>query len=122
MNSLKIKEYESLFDIDKELKPIRKNSIDENCKLNKIVICKDCQKPAVTHGLDTWECPDCGSYLEEFIDNTAEWRMYPDGSKTDSIEFSYLAYNKCVPSEKSVKSIEMLDSASSFDLANFMLL
>ena len=78
----KIDEYESLFDINHITPPISDDSVLH--KPLKIVICKDCNVPGTTHGLDTWECPNCGAFLEELIDNTAEWRMYPDGSRPES--------------------------------------
>ena len=66
----------------------------------KIVICKDCNVPGTTHGLDTWECPNCGVFLEELIDNTAEWRMYPDGSRPESIRCSTVVNNLLPQSSK----------------------
>ena len=55
----KIDEYEVLFDINGKT---IENDVEE--KNNKIIICKDCNIPGTTHGLDMWECPGCGSYLE----------------------------------------------------------
>jgi|UniRef100_A0A6C0AGI9 transcription initiation factor TFIIB len=91
----KIDEYEVLFDING--KTIQNDVEDTN---NKIIICKDCNIPGTTHGLDMWECPSCGAYLESLIDNSAEWRMYPDGSRPESIRCSTVVNNLLPQSSK----------------------
>ena len=90
----KIDEYETLFDINPPISDARPTGT------LKIVICKDCNIPGTTHGLDTWECPNCGAFLEELIDNTAEWRMYPDGSRPESIRCSTVVNNLLPQSSK----------------------
>jgi len=55
---------------------------------NGIVICPDCICPTVTHGLNIWECSQCGSLVDNLIDQTAEWRMYQDGIKSDTVRCS----------------------------------
>lgn len=86
MDKTKIYEYESLFDLH-----INKQSQDE--EHDGIVICKECELPTITHGLDIWECTKCGSIIEVMIDNSAEWRTYPDGHKSDSIRCSAVINN-----------------------------
>jgi len=83
MNSSVISDYECKFDLLKS-----ETAEFESVNNNKSIICKDCNVLGTTHGLYTWECPKCGSYLEELIDNTAEWRMYPDGIRPDTIRCS----------------------------------
>tara|TARA_Y100000287_G_C14233983_1_gene363662 strand:+ start:3327 stop:4316 length:990 start_codon:yes stop_codon:yes gene_type:complete len=76
------------------------NNNDEVNIHNKTVICKECNIPTITHGLDIWECKRCGSIVEQMIDNSAEWRTYPDGSKHDTIRCSAVINNLLPQSSK----------------------
>ena len=84
-----IDHYESLFETQPSTnveQPI------ENKQAAAIIICEECKLPAVSHG-NTWECTSCGTILEELIDTGAEWRLYPDGSKNDSVRCSVVINN-----------------------------
>ena len=67
---------------------------------NRVIICPDCEIPTITHGLDIWECQKCGSIIEQMIDNTAERRTYPDGTKSDSVRCSAVINNLLPQSTK----------------------
>ena len=52
------------------------------------------------HGLDVWECPQCGSIIEQMIDTSAGWRNYADGTKTDTVRCSAVINNLLPNSSK----------------------
>tara|TARA_Y100000389_G_C17452212_1_gene515642 strand:- start:364 stop:1362 length:999 start_codon:yes stop_codon:yes gene_type:complete len=92
-----IKKYEELFELGEpsSLKKIKEDENDEN-----IIFCAECNEPAITHGLQTWECRKCGSIVEEFIDTSAEWRQYADGNKGDLVRASTVINNLLPNSSK----------------------
>jgi|TARA_B100001996_G_scaffold102823_1_gene77194 transcription initiation factor TFIIB len=95
--STEIDNYLSLF--NQELDSDNNDTIT-NDKNSSVIICEECDIPTITHGLDIWECPKCGSIVEQLIDNTAEWRTYPDGTKSDSIRCSAIINNLLPQSSK----------------------
>ena len=104
MESIDINKYESLFQLSVNNSNTNINLKQTNSDskyMYDVVICKDCNIPAITHGLSTWECPKCGSIVDELIDTTAEWRMYPDGGKGDnSVRCSVIVNNLLPQSSK----------------------
>ena len=96
--STEIDNYLSLF--NQELDSDNNNDTITNDDNSSVIICEECDIPTITHGLDIWECPKCGSIVEQLIDNTAEWRTYPDGTKSDSIRCSAIINNLLPQSSK----------------------
>ena len=90
----KIHDYETLF----ALQETNTNSVETH--KHGIVIRKECNVPTITHGLDVWECPQCGSIIEQMIDTSAEWRNYADGTKTDTVRCSAVINNLLPNSSK----------------------
>jgi transcription initiation factor TFIIIB Brf1 subunit/transcription initiation factor TFIIB len=61
-----IAKYEELFGL---VKP--KIDIEEDMYLkNNIIMCKDCNLPTISNGINIWECKKCGCFVEETIDAT----------------------------------------------------
>lgn len=61
-----IEKYEELFGL---IQP--KIDIEEDVYLkNNIIICKECNLPTISNGINIWECQKCGSFVEETIDAT----------------------------------------------------
>ena len=58
-------------------------------------VVEECNLPATTHGHDIWECANCGSFMEQMIDNSAEWRNYSEDSK-DNVRCS-VVINRLLP-------------------------
>ncbi len=109
MNISDVDKYEKLFNLDNKSINIVDDSIQKN-----IIMCENCNIPATTHGLETWECPQCGIFIEELIDNSAEWRMYPDGSKPDTIRCSAIINNLLPQSSKG--TIILSNSNSNYNM------
>ena len=53
MNDTEIEKYASMVN-DFDCKETDNN--EDNANHTKTVICKDCNIPTITHGLDIWEC------------------------------------------------------------------
>lgn len=91
MDFSKIDEYEGMFNVFE-----KKQKQEKDYEKFHGVICKDCNIPATTYGFDSWECPKCGLFLEQMIDNSAEWRNYSDEVSKDNIRCS-VVINKLLP-------------------------
>jgi len=103
-------------DKDKKLeKNLEKKSEKKQLELlNGIIICPDCNIPTTTHGLNIWECTKCGSFVESLIDQTAEWRIYQDGTKNDTIRCSTVI-NELLP-QSSKGTIILSKSNSNYNM------
>lgn len=106
---MSVSKYTSLFglgNISEEIASDTSPDIANDCR---IISCRDCQIPAITHGCDTWECPKCGSMIEQLLDTSAEWKMYQDGTKSDMIRCSTVI-NQLLP--QSSKATVIMGSSS----------
>ena len=95
MDTSDICKYESLFELQNTIDIKTLDTDSEHVR--DVVICKDCTVPAVTHGRSTWECPKCGSIVDELIDTTAEWRLYPEGGKSENAVRCSAIVNNLLP-------------------------
>lgn len=120
MNHQLINQYAEIFNISENQDQSQKsNKIEKNVKNdtvnNKaIIICNDCKIPTITHGLNIWECSKCGSFVESLIDQTAEWRIYQDGIKSDTVRCSTVI-NELLP-QSSKGTIILSKSNSNYNM------
>lgn len=116
MNYEKINQYAELFNT---LQINSNTGIDnseekKNFNNNGIIICPDCNKPTITHGLNIWECEKCGSLVDSLIDQSAEWRIYQDGIKSDTVRCSTVI-NELLP-QSSKGTIILSKSNSNYNM------
>tara|TARA_Y100000389_G_scaffold204235_2_gene255746 strand:- start:1934 stop:2938 length:1005 start_codon:yes stop_codon:yes gene_type:complete len=90
----KVTEYEKMFSIMECNEENEENNVMEDSS-EKCIICKECNLPATTHGHDIWECANCGCFMEQMIDNSAEWRNYSEDGK-DNVRCS-VVINRLLP-------------------------
>lgn len=109
MNIEQINNYEKIFSFDFDHSKRTSKIIDEK-GCNAGLLCQDCCIPAVSHGHDIWECPECGNFVEQLLDNSAEWRNYGEESGKDSTRCSTVI-NKLLP--QSSKGTIMLPTSGS---------
>lgn len=105
---MSVDRYSNLFGLDN----IREDSTPKSEDIAseyKVISCSDCKLPAITHGCDIWECPKCGSMLEQLLDTSAEWKMYQNGTKSDMIRCSTVI-NQLLP--QSSKATIIMGSSS----------
>lgn len=94
-----VDKYICLFDLPSSNDDVDEVSNNDN-RAKTAVVCEECKVPGVTHGLNNWECPCCGGFIEQLIDSGAEWRNYQDGNKQDNTRASTVINNLLPQSSK----------------------